>query len=84
MYFQKKLETIKYNVALAITGAIRWTSRENLFWASFRKLQDRRWYKKLCIFYKILNKMTPKYLSVIIPKHYTKEDILQEIRTIFL
>ena len=27
-YFQKKLESIQYNAALAITGAIRGTSRE--------------------------------------------------------
>ena len=30
-------------------------------------LQDRRWYRKLCVFYKILNNMSPKYLSDIIP-----------------
>ena len=30
-------------------------------------LQDRRWYRKLCAFYKILNNMSPKYLSNIIP-----------------
>ena len=29
--FQKKVESIQYNAALAITGAIRGTSRENLF-----------------------------------------------------
>ena len=63
-YFQKK----QYNAALAITGAIRGTSREKLCSKpDLESLQDRRWYRKLCVFYKILNNMSPKYLSDIIP-----------------
>ena len=66
--FQKKLETIQYNAALAITGAIRGTSREKVYSElGLESLQDRRWYRKLCVFYKILNNMSPKYLSEIIP-----------------
>ena len=30
-YFQKKLESIQYNAALAIAGAIRGTSREKIY-----------------------------------------------------
>ena len=67
-YFRKKLESIQYNADLAITGAIRGTSREKIFSElSLESLQDRRWYRKLCVFYKILNNMSPKYLSDIIP-----------------
>ena len=33
----------------------------------FESLQDRRWYTKLCAFYKILKSMSPKYSSDIIP-----------------
>ena len=67
-YFQKKLESIQYNAALAITGAIRGTSREKIYSElGLESLQDRRWYRKLCVFYKILNNMSPKYLSDIIP-----------------
>ena len=63
-YFQKKLESIQYNAALAITGAIRGTSREKMYSKlGLESLQDRQ---KICVFYKILN-MSPKYLSDIIP-----------------
>ena len=66
--FQKKLETIQYNAALVITGAIRGTSREKVYSElGLESLQYRRWYRKLCVFYKILNNMSPKYLSNIIP-----------------
>ena len=66
--FQKKLEFIQYNAALAITGAIRGTSREKIYSElGLESLQDRRWYRKLCVFYKMLNNMSPKYLSDIIP-----------------
>ena len=54
-YFQKKLESIQYNAALAITGAIRGTSREKIYSElGLESLQDRLWYRKLCVFYKIL------------------------------
>ena len=66
--FQKKLESIQYNAALAITRAIRRTSREKIYSAlGLESLQDRRWYRKLCVFYKILNNMSPKYLRDKIP-----------------
>ena len=67
--FQKKLETIQYNAALAITGAIRRTSREKVYSElGLESLQDRRWYRKLCIFYKILNNMSPKYQKIFFKK----------------
>ena len=51
-----------------LTGAIRGTSREKIYSElGLESLQDRRWYRKLCVFYKILNNMSPKYLSDIIP-----------------
>ena len=67
-YFQKKLESIQYNAALAITGAIRRTSREKIYSEiGLESLQDRCWYRKLCVFYKILNNMSSKYLNDILP-----------------
>ena len=61
--FQNKLESIHYNATLPITRAIRGTSRENIFELGSESLQDRRWYRKFCVFYKILINMSPKYLS---------------------
>ena len=52
--FQKKLESIQYNAALAIAGAIRGTSIGKIYSElGLESLQDRRWYRKLCVFYKI-------------------------------
>ena len=47
--FHQKLESIQYNAALAITGAIRGTSRAKLYQElGLESLQKRRWYRKLC------------------------------------
>ena len=58
------LESIKYNLALAITGAIRGTSGEKLYQEpGLESLQKRHWYRKLCYFLKILKGQYPDYLS---------------------
>ena len=47
--FQQKVESIQYNTAVAITGAIRGTSKEKLFEElGLESLQHRRWYRKIC------------------------------------
>ena len=49
--FHERLESIQYNAALAIAGAIRGSSREELYQEQgFESLQQRRWYRKLCPF----------------------------------
>ena len=45
--FKEKLESIQYNACLALTGAIRGTSKKHL---GLEFLQDRRWCRKLCLF----------------------------------
>ena len=66
--FHQKLESIQYNAALAITGAIRGTSKKKLYQElSLESLQKRRWYRKLCYFFKILKGQSPDYLSKILP-----------------
>ena len=48
------MESIQYIAALAITGAIRDSSRDKLYQElGLETLQQRRWYRKLCCFYKI-------------------------------
>ena len=67
--FQQKVESIQYNAAVAITGAIRRTSKEKLFEElGLQSLQHRRWYRNLCCFYKILKEHYRKYIFNIIPK----------------
>ena len=62
------VESIQYNAALALTGAIRGSSREKLYQElGLESLQLRRWYRKLCCFYKIYNKQAPGYLTELIP-----------------
>ena len=66
--FHERLELIQYNVALAIAGAIRGSSREKVYQElGIESLQQRRWYRKLCLFYKIIKNQSPKYLFELIP-----------------
>ena len=52
--FIRKVESIQYNAALAITGAIKGTSRERLYQElSLESLKNRRWYRRLCSFGKL-------------------------------
>ena len=62
------MDSVQYNAALAITGAIRGTSREKLF----QKLGlesdcKRQLYRKLCYFFKIFKGQSPEYLFRILP-----------------
>ena len=66
--FSQMIETVQYNAALAITGAIRGTSREKLYQElGFESLYDRRWFRKLCFYYKIRHNMCPLYLTELLP-----------------
>ena len=66
--FHQKLDSIQYNAALAITGAIRGTSKEKLYdELGLETLEKRRWYRKLCCFFKIFRYKCPKYLFNSIP-----------------
>ena len=73
--FHEKLESIQYNACLVLTGAIRGTSKEKIYQKlGLESLQIRRWYRKLCLFYKIYKNQSPSYLYNIIPTtntHYT-------------
>ena len=67
--FQNKLESVQYNAALAITGAIRGSSREKLYQElGLESLKSRRWYRKLCLFFKLKKNKHPSYLFDMIPK----------------
>ena len=63
-----KIESVQYNADLAITGAIRGTSKEKLYQElGFESLKDRRWLRRLCYLYKIVNTKQPAYLYDLIP-----------------
>ena len=66
--FRQKLDSIQYNAALAITGTIRGTSKEKLYdEPGLETLEKRRWYRKLCCFFRIFRYKGPKYLFNVIP-----------------
>ena len=66
-HFIKKIEKINYNVFLAITRAIRGTSKEKLYQElGLESLVNRRWFRKLCFFLKIFKNNSPRYLYRII------------------
>ena len=65
----KALESLQYQAALAITGTWQGTNRDKLYeelgWES---LQNRRMFRRLTQFYKIMHGMTPTYLVNHVPK----------------
>ena len=66
--FHQKLELLQYNACLAITGAIRGTSREKLYEElGLESLQLGRWFRKLFFFYKLFNSEHPNSLFKLIP-----------------
>ena len=66
--FHQKLDSIQYNACLALSGAIRGSSREKRFYElGLESLQYWHWYRKLCLFYKIIKEDKHIYLSNLIP-----------------
>ena len=86
-HLMEKLESVQYSAALAVTGAWRGSSREKLYaelgWES---LNCRRWSRRLTLFYKIVNHLTPEYTLDPIPplqqSQYSlrKRDVIGRIR----
>ena len=66
--FKNKIESIQYNSMLAITGAIRGTSREKLNQElGIESLSSRRWVRRLSLLFSIIKNQSPSYLSNLIP-----------------
>ena len=58
---------------MAITGAVRGTSTEKIYQElGFESLQQRRWYRKLCCLFKIINNQSPRYLFQLVPSPNTR------------
>ena len=66
--FCNLIERVQYNAALTITGAIRGTSQLKIYnELGFESLKFRRWFRRLCVFYKIKTTQIPKYLYELLP-----------------
>ena len=67
-----KIESVQYNAALAITGAIRGSSKVKLYQElGLEFLKDRRWFRRLCCLYKIIFDHKPPYLYSCLPNYLT-------------
>ena len=76
------MESIQYNTALAITGAIRSISREKPYQElGLKSLRKRRWYRKLCYFFKISKDL----LRIIFSKYFLAlaKHIIPELKETF-
>ena len=74
----EKLESIQCNACHAQSGTIKSISKEKIYQElGLESLQLRRWYKKLCLFYKILKNKSTAYLLNLIParKHIIHSEI---------
>ena len=82
------LESAQYSAALAVTGAWRGTNTdkiyEELVWKS---LYHRRYYRRMTLFYKIVNECTPEYLRAPInlarvqPYSFRNSNVLEPINS---
>ena len=62
-FFPWKIRNFSVKASLAITGAIKRTSKEKLYQKlGFASLQHRRWFRKLCTFHKTFKNQYPRYV----------------------
>ena len=66
--FHQKLGSIQYSACVALSEAIRGSSREKIYHQlGMESLQCWRWYRKRCLFYKIFKENKPVHLFNLIP-----------------
>ena len=66
--FSKKIESVQYNAVLAITGAIKGSSREKLYQElGLEYLCRKRWARRLCLLYKVVTTGHPCYIYDLLP-----------------
>ena len=64
----EKLEAVQYSAAIAVTETWRGTPCKKLYAeVGWESLSSRRWSRRLTLFYKIMNNLTPSYTQEPIP-----------------
>ena len=83
----EKLEAVQYSAALAVTGTWRGTSRDKLYTElGWESLSSRRWSRRLTLFYKFVNDLSPEYtVDPIPPLHQSQyrlrdQDVIGRLR----
>ena len=75
----EKLESVQYSAALAVSGAWRGTSREKLYTElGWESLSSRRWSRRLTLFYKFVNNLSPEYTVDPIPPLHQSQYCLRD------
>ena len=60
--FHQMIKSVQFNSALAITDAIRGTSKEKIYQELGQEIPEkRRWYRKLCCFFKTFRNQSPGF-----------------------
>ena len=68
--FHQRLESLQCRASLTITGTIKSSSINNLYHElGLESLQNRRQFRKLCVFCKIVKEQSPKYFFDLIPSN---------------
>ena len=83
----ENIESVQYSAALTVTGAWKGTSRERLYEElGWKSLDCQRWARRLTLVYKIVNRLTPAYMSHAIPPlqqaqySFPRVDVIGQIR----
>ena len=66
-YGNQKLEQFNINVGLAIIGVIKDTTKKKMYQKLDLESDQRRWYRKLCLFFKIFESKSAGFLFRCIP-----------------
>jgi hypothetical protein len=71
MSLNQKIENVQLEVSRIVTGGTRLVSLNNLYMnTGLEKLKDRREKHKLVQFYKMTKKLTPHYISCLVPQAF--------------
>ena len=84
--FSNQIESAQYNAAFAKTGTITGTTKEKLYQElGFKIIKARRWFRRVCCFYKIFNNQGPAYLRRLLspPNRYNNIHNYSKIIQIF-
>ena len=79
------IESIQYESAKVVTGAMKGTSRSRLLEElSWEDMKTMRSLHKLVLYYKIVNNLTPNYLSDLLPQTVQQRLLLRNSENITL
>ena len=75
--FFKKIESVQYNVAQAVTGVVTGSSREKLYQElGLEHLYQRRWARRLCLLHKVFSVgQPPSTYDLLLPMRSSRRHV---------